>query len=302
MQRRNIALGVSLLLISALAWSISLLISYLISRQGVSVNTANASRYGLATLLVFIYLLAVRTDLRLPKGTGRISFLFGICVFTVGFAYLKSTQYIPVSLAVLLFYTAPFLVAIAVRWLDKEILSAPKLLALATAFLGLALLLDVGGQFRLSIAGIGYAMLAAAGLTGIIILGSRIPSNVNSIVLNFRALGMAAALFTAAALLEQDLTLPESALGWAKLTIMGMTVALAQIALFIGIQHVGPTLAAMLMNMEPVFTVCLAVLVLDEQLDGLQTVGAILVVAAIFTISQATRSRLTENSASKADL
>ncbi len=289
--RPNPALGVALLLFSALAWSISLTISYLISQEGVSVNTANASRYGLATLLVLVYLLFARSDLRLPKGTGRISFLFGLCVFSIGFFYLRSTQHLPVSLAVLLFYTAPFLVALAIRWLDREPLSLPKLLALATAFLGLALILDISGRLQLSVLGIGFAMLAAASLATLIVLSSRMPRNVNPIALNLRALGTAAALFAAAVLFERDLTLPDAGSGWIKLAAMGITVALAQITLFIGIRHVGPTLAAMLMNMEPVFTVGLAVLVLGERLSALQTAGAVLVIVAIFGISRAAPSK-----------
>ncbi|MCP4008337.1 MAG: EamA family transporter, partial [Proteobacteria bacterium] len=54
--------------------------------------------------------------------------------------------------------------------------------------------------------------------------------------------------------------------------------------------------AAILMNMEPVFTIALAMLLLGEQFDRQQVAGAALVIAAVFTVTHTKTARVERES------
>jgi drug/metabolite transporter (DMT)-like permease len=57
-----------------------------------------------------------------------------------------------------------------------------------------------------------------------------------------------------------------------------------------GISRVGPSTAGILMTAEPVLTVALASLVLDERLGPLQLAGGLLVVAAVIVLQLRART------------
>lgn len=254
-------------------------------REGISVNTSNATRFTFAAVVVLGYLLTHRQPLRLPRGGIGLGMLLGFLMFLISFGYLTSTKFIPVSLAVLLFYMAPFLVALIVRIVDGEPLSVLKIVSLVTAFVGLILALKVDEGFVLSLPGFGFALLAACALATMITISSRVPHKFNPIVLNFYGLTIGALFFIATLVLVGDLTFPETPGTWLKLGIIGISVAAGQVSMFLGIRHIGSMHSAILMNLEPVFTIALAMLLLGERFDQQQSVGAILVIAAVFVVS-----------------
>jgi drug/metabolite transporter (DMT)-like permease len=57
---------------------------------------------------------------------------------------------------------------------------------------------------------------------------------------------------------------------------------MASIALYSAIHRLGPPRVAMVMNVEPIFTIILAGIILDERLTLVQLLGAAIVVTAIF--------------------
>jgi len=282
--------GILLLLLSALCWSISLVTAFMVSREGVTVNTSNASRFLLATLVLLSYQLLRKRPLRLPLDGLGYALQLGICGFIISFAYLTATQYIPVSLAVLLFYTAPFFVALVVRFIEHRALSNRKVIALIMAFLGLALALNLSADFHMSLTGIGFALLAGAALATLILLSARKGHLYDSVAVNIHMLGIASVLFILTLVLVGDLTVPQSPATWGKLGVVGLAVAVAQLSMFVGVRYTGALLGAMLMNFEPLFTVSLAILLIGEQLGPMQILGALLVISAVFMISWPGRS------------
>ncbi len=291
--------GISLLLLSALCWSTSLVTAFLISQEGISVNTSNAGRFLLATVVLLGYQIFHKRPIGLPADGLRYALQLGVCGFFISFGYLTATQYIPVSLAVLLFYTAPFFVALAVRFIEHRPLSGRKMIALMTAFAGLALALNLSADIHLSLAGIGFALLAGGSLATLILLSARKGHLYDSVAVNIHMLAIASFLFVIVVLLSGDLTMPQTPVVWGKLGIVGLTVAVAQLAMFIGVRYTGALLGAMLMNFEPLFTISLAIILIGEQLGQSQIIGAILVVSAVFLISWPGRlkirsSRLTQ--------
>ncbi len=214
----------------------------------------------------------------------------GLGVFMAFQTWLNYTAitFIPVSLAVLLLYTYPLFVALGMRLTEGEQLTPAKLAALAAAFAGLVLTLQVSAG-PLDPRGLGLGLMAGLGLAVTVMAGNRILRRADS---RRMTLHMTAASSTAYALviLGTDLLmLPDSAAGWALLGAMPVVYLVAMLAFFTAVPMIGPMRAAMINNMEPITTILLAALLLGEVLGPLQMVGAVLVIGAILAMQLATR-------------
>ncbi|MBW2564870.1 MAG: DMT family transporter, partial [Deltaproteobacteria bacterium] len=104
--------GIGILLLSGLGFTLSMLIASMAFKDGVDLSTSNTMRYGVATVFLIIYTKVGAKKTGLPPRERYISLALGIPVFMMGVGYLGATQYIPISLAVLIFYTCPFFVAV----------------------------------------------------------------------------------------------------------------------------------------------------------------------------------------------
>ena len=97
--------GIAFIIISAAGFSVSILTAKVAMTGGASVSVSNAIRYCLATTLLFIYQKAANKPLILKPRERYAALGLGISIFMMGIGYLAATQYIKVSLAVLIFYT-----------------------------------------------------------------------------------------------------------------------------------------------------------------------------------------------------
>ena len=96
-------IGVGLLLVSALGFSIAMLFANMAYKDGIDVNTTNAARYLATMVLLFLFQKMRGKKLGLPPRERYTSLALGISVFMMGLGYLGATQYIPISLAVFRF-------------------------------------------------------------------------------------------------------------------------------------------------------------------------------------------------------
>jgi drug/metabolite transporter (DMT)-like permease len=80
--------------------------------------------------------------------------------------------------------------------------------------------------------------------------------------------------------------LPAGATGWAATLAIGLVcTVLAILAFFAGLKRVGPATASILSTLEPVVTVLLAWIVLDETLSVMQLAGGAMVLGAAARLS-----------------
>ncbi len=100
--------GIGLLLISGLTFSVCILMAMMALKNGIDLNTSNVARYFVAAMMLFIYHKINKQSVITPKKELFTALALGITVFMMGIGYLGATRYIPVSLAVLIFYTGPF--------------------------------------------------------------------------------------------------------------------------------------------------------------------------------------------------
>ena len=171
-KNRSVALGIGLVLISGLGFASSLLLANMTIKNGIDVNTSNAVRYLLATALLWAWHAATGNPQKIMPRERNTSLGLGLGVFLMGAGYLGATQYIPVSLAVLIFYTGPFFIIIISKFTEKEPITILRLTAICVAFFGLILIMGVTSTGPLPILGILLAFTAAIGMAAFVTVSS----------------------------------------------------------------------------------------------------------------------------------
>ncbi len=277
--------GGAVAVLTALSFSIGVVLARVAYDDGSNAITVLALRcvVAVAGLLALLRLTGrpVRLSRRLvlqALGIGAI-----MAVYTAG--YLSSFQFIPVSLAVLIFYANPLLIGIGARLFDREPLTFAKGTALVLGFAGVAL--AVRTEFAgLDWRGLALATVGAVGVAASSLASRRVLARVDSTTLSFYANLVAVVAFVGAGTASGAFALPESAIGWAALAAVPFFFTLGITAYFASISMIGPVRTATIMNAEPVATVLLAVLALRESLSPVQYLGAALVFAAIILVQR----------------
>ncbi len=258
--------------------------------DGLDVNTINAVRYIVTIIILFLFLKIRGKQLTLLPRERYPALALGITVFMIGIGYISATQYIPVSLAVLIFYTAPFLVAVISRFTENEPITLIRLIAIIFAFIGLAIALDVYSVSSLNWRGISFAFLAAIGYASLVSIGSHTMRTADPQAVNFHCLFAGTVLFVVFLLFTGGPARFVTQAGWLKLCVSSLTLGVGYVTFFAGLEVIGPFKTSMLMNMEPLLTIILATILLGERLSPLQLVGAGLVIGAIVLITHEFRN------------
>ena len=278
--------GVSLVLLSALGFGTNILIANMAYRDGIDVHTINAVRHSVTITLLFLFIKIRGKQLKLPPRERFTGLALGITVFMMGVGYLSATQYIPVSVAVLIFYTSPFLVVIIARFTENEPITPIRLMAITIAFIGLALAMGIQSVSGLNWYGFGFAFLAALGAASFVTISSRTIRTADPQAVNFHCLTAGTVLYVVFMLFTGGPTEHIAPAGWFKLGLLSFALTVAYITLFVGLEIIGPVKTSMLLNAEPILTIILAAVLLGERLSLIQWIGAGLVIAGIILITR----------------
>jgi len=277
--------GIGLLLIAGLAFSVGILTAMMALKNGIGLNTSNVARYFVATMMLFIYHKINKQSVITPKKEFFTSLALGVTVFMMGIGYLGATRYIPASLAVLIFYTGPFFVFIIARFTEKEPFTIIRLIAFIMASLGLYLAMGIQTLSGLPFTGIFFAFLAAIGMALFITISNLLIRTADPQTVSLHALSGGTLLLFCFYLLNNDAVNQLTQTGLLYLTASGMSLGVAYITFYAGLKIIGSVKASMLLNIEPIFTIALSVAIFGEQLSFTRYFGAGLVMLGIFLIN-----------------
>ena len=196
-------------------------------------------------------------------------------------SFFGALTVLPASLAELIAYLYPALVAVGSWLLFGERLGVRLVVALAVSFAGLALLVG-GAQVRW-----GWPLLLAfispVLYAGYILASERLMRGVAAVASSALVHAGAGLTFTAALLvIVGPRALPASVSTWGLILVIAVLPSVFGISLLLaGIVRTGATRAALLSTVEPVVTIVLAALLLGDRLSGPQLAGGGLVLAAV---------------------
>jgi len=287
--------GVVLALISALGFGTLAIFGRLSELVGLSLPSLLAFRFALATPLVWLPLLYQgRLELLRGRDLG-IAVLLGAGGYAaMSFLFLTGVNIIGAGLGAIVLYIYPALVVIlAALFLDERV---TKLIvaAVAVAVTGVGLVVT-GQPATVDFLGIGTVLLAAAVYAGYITLSGTVLDRVPAAVLTAHVIPAASVTFIVHGLLTGSTQVPATIEQWGVvLGIALFATAIPILTFFAAVTHIGASRTSIVSTLEPVFTVFLGALLLDESLSALSIVGGLAVLSGVFLV-QYERARVTDS-------
>ena len=222
-------------------------------------------------------------------GSGIVSLLF----FT--FCYFQAMNYMSLSAAAILLYTAPAIVTLLSALLFRERLTGTKMLAVVLAFLGCALVSGLGaGDMALSAAGILYGLGAGFGYAMYSIFARyALERGYSSNTINFYSCLLAAigaALIWGVDGVFESVTASTQNLGLA-LGAGVLTCFLPYLLYTYGLTGMETGRASIMASVEPVVATLVGAVVFRESMSVLSYAGVVLVLSAVVLLNVKTKRR-----------
>lgn len=288
--QRRVRMGVLLASGAALALAINDVSVPFAYAQGFNPPTAVLARYVflLASLVLLLPLFGL--NFRLPPGHTRHALGSGVAAAIATLGLLGSFAHIPVSLAVVILYTFPILTALLECAYARRLPGAIEFLCLVVALAGVSIAVGLN-DVKLNPIGIVLVGVAACGFAVSIFWNSiKLRSADGTIVTFYIAIaGVATASLYLAVTGSFSIT-QKGFTGWLPLLVVCLFFAISFIGMFKAVELAGGAPTAMLLNLEPIFVIGLAALLLGEELTLPRVIGSLLVIGAV-VVSEISRNR-----------
>ena len=263
--------------------------------HGVDVPTAVSFRSGATALVVGALLLIQRVPLALTARQRKALPLIGVLIAIQSLCLYSAVARLPVALALLVFNSFPLMTALWARVLYRHRPERALLIAMPVILLGLVLALDVlgaasglgaAGQWREIGAGVAFALGASTTFGLALVLTQHEAGGLDGRLRTFATMAMVALLAGAAVVWRGGLALPVAPAGWWGLALLTLLYGTGITILFTVLPRLGVVGNSAVMNVEPVFALVLAWLILDQHIAPVQVVGALVVVGAVIWLGR----------------
>lgn len=291
------------LVMGGLIFSFNGVISTIVLDHISPFRLAQVRSIGAFFILLAIALFIDRDSLRAPKKLIPKLAAYGI----IGFAAVQAGYFlgiqrgVPLSLVLIIEFTAPIWIALWIKYVRKMYVPASMWGAIALSLLGLILLAQVWNGLRFDLIGLLGALLSAFALTAYFLIGKSFGTSRSAMSLTVWGLGMASLAWSSSMPLWQfpfevftidmDLqgvfagnTLP----GWMLiLWVIVMGTIIPYLFVISGLRLLSASTSSVIGMMEPVFAGIFAWVWLQQSWNGIQLVGAVVVLVGIYIADRA---------------
>jgi drug/metabolite transporter (DMT)-like permease len=296
---RRRALGVALVLVSACGFGSGALFAKPVYAAGVGWHVLMAWRFLVGAALAWAFLLASpsrrRGLLALDRRAVVVALALGLLYVGNSGTYYAGLESVDASLAALIVYIYPALVAVLSLRIGRRLEGARAWLALGLALAGVAL--TVGGINATNAPPIGALLLVVASpviyavwiVLAARLSGERRDADVASAGASAAAatalmMSATAAVYWVTAIATGRPVEPAAipAVAWPGLLAIGAVATFLAIqGFYAGAQRIGAAQAALLSTIEPLWTIGLAALLLHETLSPIQLAGGALILVGV---------------------
>ena len=259
-------------------------------QNGVDVTTAVTVRSGVTAAVVALLLWRARVQVQFTRRHQRGLLAIGLLVGVQSLCLYSAVARLPVALALLAFNTYPLWTALWARVLYHHRPEAAMLRAMPVMLLGLTMALDVfgaasglGAQAQWSVIGVGvaFAMAAAATFGLALVLTQHEAGDLDGRVRTLSTMGSVFVLGLVVASVQGGFHWPSVATGWWGLGALTFLYGTAFTIMFTVLPRLGVVGNSAIMNVEPVFALVLAWVLLGQAIAPIQVAGGLLVVATV---------------------
>ena len=258
--------------------------------HGVDVATAVAVRSIATALVVGLLIVVQRAPVATTPRQRRFLPAIGLIVGVQSVCLYSAVARLPVALALLAFNTYPLWTALWARMLYAHRPERRVVRAMPVMLLGLALALDVLGaasglgaalQWQRIGVGVAFALTAAATFGLALVLTQHEAGTLDGRLRTASTMAIVAVMALGGVALQGGFHLPDVAAGWWGLALLTLLYGTGITILFTVLPRLGVVGNSAIMNVEPVFALVLAWLILGQAIAPSQVAGALLVVATV---------------------
>jgi drug/metabolite transporter (DMT)-like permease len=261
------------------------------------------------TALILLGITALRNPAAFRVSWRELGFLalYGVTgIAMVQWLYFVAIQRMPVGIALLFEYTAPLMVALWVRFVQKQPVKSRLWLGLACALGGLAMVAQFWQGLTLDPIGLVSAVGAGAALACYYLMGEHGQRERDPISLMGFSFGFSAILWAVVSpwwefpftRLAHSVELPGALPGDVPLALMVLwIIVLGTVAPFLcvllGVARLGPARVGLIGMLEPVGAGAIAWVLLGESLNAVQVLGSAIVLVGIVLAETARQGQVT---------
>lgn len=261
--------------------------------NGVDVATAVVFRSVITAIALVVLIAVQQVPARFTPRNKRFLPLIGLLVGFQSLFLYSAVARLPVALALLAFNTYPIWIAFWAWLIYRHTAERPLLIAMPVILVGLALALDVfgaasglgaAGQWARIGAGVAFALAAAATFGIAMVITQHEAADVDGRVRTAATMTVAGMVALGTVALQGGFHLPTAAAGWWGLATLTFLYGTAFTIMFTVLPKLGVVGNSAIMNVEPVFALVLAWLILGQAIAPVQVAGALLVVGAVVAL------------------
>lgn len=252
------------------------------------------ARTSFSVLVLFPTLLLTRwRTLSLPRADFYRAIVLGILgVAASNYLYYLAIQKTNVAIAIIIQYTAPAWVLLYLASRGRTKATLPRVAAVILAVIGCALVIGLigAGRFQVNAIGLVAAILASFSFAFYNIGGHDILARYDRWKVLLYTLASAAAFWLIVNPPWKIVAAHYDHGQWLFLFVFAMTSVLLPFSLYFGgLQHLEPTSAIVTSCLEPVFSIILAAILLNETVRPLQVLGIVVVLSATVLVQMPER-------------
>jgi drug/metabolite transporter (DMT)-like permease len=286
-------IGIALCAASSVGFATLSILGKFAFASGLSMSGFLGLRFCGAALLLAIYLGLTRRGGMFSVGRDLALRLFALGA--LGYSLQSSLfflglQRISASLSSILFYAYPVFVALLMWRFARRPPTRAEWLAMGLALAGVLFTvipdLSQPDAPPVDMLGVILLLVSACGYGIYIMVSEKLVQRAGALASTAWITAGAGVTYNMVGFLLHDWRPPATPQGWGIILAMILFSTILPLAtLLAGLARVGPTTAALLSTLEPVFTIALAVILLGEVVSPPQLGGGVLVIAAVILLS-----------------
>lgn len=276
-------LGVLLVVISAASFGAMPIFAHFAYAAGVTPLTALFFRFAIAAFCLCTYLALRKVPLPRPRNLRTLMLVGGVGFVLQSLSFFTALTLASPGLVVLLLYLYPTIVVGLSILVLHQPANPPKLAALGIALTGTVL--TIGPVEKTQLLGVILGLISASVYAVYVLIGERV-MQVESPITSCTVMISSAAIVYGGIVSIHGINLPNQFSGWlAILALALISTVLALSTFFAGVKRLGASTASMLSTLEPVVTITLSMMILEQPITKLQIIGGALILTAVVILA-----------------
>ncbi len=271
-------LGGAAALLGAISYGINIPAARVAGQAGINGSNLAFQRGIVLVVLLTIVMLTIGKSFRMNRGEEKHIVMLGLLAGITGICYLSSLTFVPVAIAVTVFYTFPLVLILIGPFTGSGPLASSRLIAFSIAFVGIVLCVGPSTA-SLDWRGVALAFMASLSCAALFHITAQVKQD--RLTLMFWMQTIAQVVVAPAALLTGIVGFQSIAANWLPIAISAIGFYIGFACQIVAGGLLNPATVGLLFLLEPIVAILSAAVFMDERLLALQYIGIALVISGL---------------------